>query len=96
MRKMLMGLIIACVCFIAGCTRIDHGTVIEKKFTASHDTYQAMPIIINKHVQYIPRWIHYSDEWSILVENDDGQEWWSVTEDYYNATEIGDVVDRNG
>lgn len=96
MRKLLMSLIIACVCFMAGCTSIDHGTVIEKKFTASHDTYQAIPIIINKHVQYMPHWIHYSDEWSILVKNDDGQEWWSVTENYYNDTEIGDVVDRNG
>jgi hypothetical protein len=33
--------------------------------------------------------------WRIYVQNENGGEWWNVTEDYYNSVEIGDFVDRS-
>lgn len=48
----------------------------------------------NKQTRIIPRWINHSDSWSILVKNDNGSDWWSVTESYYNSVEVGDFVDR--
>lgn len=80
--------------FLSGCTHINYGTVIDKSFSPAHKTYSPIIMHINKSPRIIPRWINHSASWSILVQNDDGKEWWKVSEDYYNSINIGDSVDR--
>ena len=95
MKKILMVFIfIVCLLMLAGCGHIDYGTVIDKSFSPAHKTYSPMVIRVNKSTRIIPRWIYHHDHWSILVQNDDGKEWWEVSEDYYNSIDIGSSVDR--
>lgn len=81
------------ICLL-GCSSIDYGTVINKSYNPAHTLYQPMIMVINKQTRIIPRWVSYSDSWKILVENDQGKEWWDVTEEYFNDVNIGDEVDR--
>jgi hypothetical protein len=95
MKKILLAFtMVICLLILAGCKHIDYGTVIEKSFSPAHKTYSPMIMHGNKTTRIIPRWIHHSDNWSILVENEDGKEWWEVSEAYYNSVEIGNNVDR--
>ena len=87
-------LLVLCIFVLAGCKSIDNGTVIDKSYSPAHRSYQPMVMIVNKHTRIIPRWINHPDVWSILVENEDGRDWWNVSEDFYNSVEIGDKVDR--
>lgn len=95
MKKILLVFtIIICMFVLTGCKNIDYGTVIDKSFSPAHKTYSPMIMLVGRRPRIIPRWIHHSDNWSILVENEDGKECWKVSEDYYNSVEIGDNVDR--
>ena len=93
-RSLLVLLAVVCMLMMAGCKRIDYGTVVDKSFSPAHNTYLPMVVRAGKSTRVIPRWIHYSDRWAILVENEDGKDWWDVSENYYNSIEIGDAVDR--
>lgn len=95
MKKILLAFtMVICLLIMTGCKHVDYGTVIDKLFSPAHKTYSPMTMYMNGTTRIIPRWIHHSDNWSILVENEDGKEWWEVSEDYYNSVEIGDDVDR--
>ena len=85
---------IICLFILTGCKSIDYGTVIDKSFSPAHREYAPIIMYINKTTRIVPRWVHYSDQWSILVENEEGKEWWEVAEGYYNSVNIGDNVDR--
>ena len=94
-KIMLVFAIIICLFILTGCRKqIDFGTVADKSFTPAHKVYSPMIMCVNKKTRIIPRWINHSDKWSILVQNDDGSEWWDVTEEFFNSVEIGDSVDR--
>ena len=90
---LILLLLIVCV-LVVGCKSIDYGIVVEKSFTAAHSTYAPYVMIINKQTKIMPRWVSHPDSWKILVKNDDGSEWWSVSEEYYNSVNVGDNVDR--
>ena len=97
MKKILLVVaVIICLLIMTGCNQIDYGTVTDKSFRKAHRTYQPMIMHVNKATRIVPRWINHPDNWMILVENDDGSEWWEVTEEFYNSVEIGSKVDRRG
>ena len=87
-------LLLAVLVCLVGCSSVDYGMVKEKSFVPARRTYQPMIIHISKSTRVIPRWVSHADSWSILVENEDGREWWRVTENYYNSVDVGDYVDR--
>lgn len=87
-------LLTVCIFVLTGCKSIDYGIVVDKSFREAHRSYNPIVMIVNKHPLIIPRWTNHPDKWSILVENEDGREWWDVTENYYNSVEIGSNVDR--
>lgn len=94
MKKALVVLmLIVLLALLTGCG-VDNGTVIDKRFTAEHKTYSPYIVMSGKHTQIMPRWIHHSDSWEILVSDGEHTEWWKVSEEYYNKTNIGDTVDR--
>lgn len=93
-RIVIAVLLLSMLVCLVGCSSVDYGTVKEKSFVPAHRTYQPMIIHISKSTRIIPRWVSHADSWSILVENEDGREWWSVTENYYNSVDVGDYVDR--
>lgn len=95
MKRILLFILILIMLFcMVGCSSIDYGTVKDKSFSPSHRTYQPMIMVMNKHTYIIPCWVNRKASWKILVENDEGSEWWTVTEEYYNAVNVGDYVDR--
>lgn len=94
MKKALVVLIlIVLLALLTGCV-VNNGTVIDKRFTAEHKAFSPYVVMIGKQTQIIPRWIHHSDSWEILVSDGEYTEWWQVSEEYYNKTNIGDTVDR--
>lgn len=93
-KILLIFAIVICLLILTGCEHIDYGIVIDKSFSPAHKTYSPTIMHMNKTTRIIPRWIYHSDHWSILVQNDDGKEWWEVSEDHYNSVEIGSNVDR--
>jgi len=93
-RIIIVALLFVMMICLTGCASINNGTVKDKSFVPAHRTYQPIIMMQNRHTQIIPRWISHADSWSILVENEDGKEWWNVTEDYYNSVNIGDYIDR--
>ena len=95
MKKLIaIILVLLCLFLLTGCKSIDYGTVVDKSFSPAHQTWSPIIMHVNKQTKIIPRWINHSDSWSILVENEEGRDWWSVSESYYNSVEIGDSVDR--
>lgn len=84
----------AMLVILTACKSIDYGTVINKSFTPAYVENYILPMRVGKMTICMPRTRHVSASWSILVENEEGREWWSVSEDYYNSVEIGDAVDR--
>lgn len=96
MKRVIFSLVLIILLFLtAGCQKsIDHGIVKEKQYSPSHKVYQPMIMNAGKKTRIIPRWITKSDSWKILVENDDGSDWWIVSEEYYNTVEVGDYVER--
>jgi len=81
-------------CSLTGCSYVDNGVVRSKSFTPAHKTMYMHIIRIGNHTHLIPRYISHPDSWRILVENDGDSGWWDVTEDYFDAVNIGDYVDR--
>lgn len=94
-KKILLPvLLIICLIILAGCKSIDYGIVIQKSFVKAHRAYRPLAMYANGRTSIYPRWVNYPDQWEILVENEDGRDWWNVSEGYYNSVEIGDQVDR--
>lgn len=95
MKRILLFILILIMLFcMVGCSSIDYGTVKDKSFSPAHRTYQPMIMHMGKGIHVIPGWVSSKASWKILVENDEGSAWWSVTEEYYNAVNVGDYVDR--
>lgn len=94
MKKIVAVIIVVALLLLTGCQRVDSGTVINKSYSPAHKTYQPMVMVMNKHMTVIPRWINHAASWSILVENDDVRDWWSVSKEYYESVEVGDHVSR--
>ena len=93
-RLCLVIIAILCAFMLTGCKSIDYGTVKDKSFSPAHKTYAPIVTRIGKTTRIFPRWIHHSDSWAILVENEEGKDWWTVSEDFYNSVDVGDTVDR--
>lgn len=98
MMKRIIALIIlamTCLMIFASCTKsIDYGTVIDKSFEPAHQEIRRRVVLINKRTQVRHRWTTVPDTWKIRVQNEEGDSWWIVTEDYYNSVNVGDYVDR--
>lgn len=95
MKKVMIAiLLLVCVLLLTACKSIDYGTVTDKQYIPARQVYSPLIMIVNKQTKIIPRYIYHPQMWRIYVQNDDGGEWWSVTEDYYNSVKIGDFVDR--
>ena len=95
MKRILLFILILIMLFcMVGCSSIDYGTVKDKSFSPAHRTYRPMMIHMGKAIRVIPRWVSHKASWKILVENNEGSEWWTVAEEYYNAVNVGDFVDR--
>lgn len=89
-------LLLICALFLTACkSSIDYGTVTDKQYAPAQLIYSPLITTVNKQTRIIPRYIHHPQRWHIYVQNEDGGEWWSVTENYYNSVEIGDFVDRS-
>ena len=93
-RVTIAVLLFVCVFLLTACRSTDYGTVTDKQYTPSRKVYSPLIMIVNKHPMIIPRYINHPQMWRIYVQNEDGGEWWDVTEDYYNSVEVGDFVDR--
>lgn len=95
MKKIfLIVLAVLCALLMTGCKSIDYGTVIDKNFTPAHLQIRRTIYYVNKRHRFHHRYVTIPDTWMIYVENEDGKEWWTVDEDYYNNVDIGDYVDR--
>ncbi len=81
-------------CLLTACGHIDYGTVTDKSYVPARQTYTPLIMVTNKQTHIIPRYTYHPESWQIYVQNDDGGEWWTVTQDYYNNVNIGDHVDR--
>ncbi len=93
-KVLLVALAVLCAILMTGCKSIDYGTIIDKSFTPAHRTYSPIITRVGKTTRIIPHWSRHSDRWSILVENEDGKDWWNVSEEYYDSVNVGDTVDR--
>ena len=87
-------LLLVCVFTLTACKSTDYGTVTDKQYTPARQVYSPLVMVVNKHPRIIPRYIYHPQMWQIYVQNEDGGEWWSVAEDYFNSVNIGDFVDR--
>jgi len=96
MKKIIV-LILAClVLLLTACQKtLSTGTVIDKRFSPSHKTYNPIITVENRRTRIIPRFISHPDAWSILVQNGEDKEWWEVSKEYYESVNIGDHVERN-
>ena len=95
MKKVLLAILLSvCIFIVTGCKSIDYGTVISKRYAHAHTSYKPYVIRIGNQTRIMPRWINHDDEWAILVENEDGKEWWVVSKSFYDSIDIGDTVDR--
>lgn len=94
MKKALVILILIVLLALLTSCVVNHGTVIDKRFTEEHKTYSPYTMQVGKITQIVPRWILHSDCWEILVSDGEYTEWWQVSEEYYNKTNMGDTVDR--
>lgn len=93
-RIVIVVLLFAMLACLVGCSSVDYGIVKEKSFVPAHRTYQPMIIVSGARTQVIPCWVSHEASWQILVENDKGNDWWYVSEDYFNSINIGDYVNR--
>jgi len=82
------------VCSLAGCSCVDNGVVRSKSFTPAHKTHYFQPLRIGNITRLIPHTVSHADSWRILVANEEAEEWWDVTEEYFDTVNIGDYVDR--
>lgn len=94
MKRIAMILMfIVVMTILAGCATVDCGTVVDKSYTPARMVYS--PIIMGgRNFKIIPRWHTKPALWRILVTDSENSEWWTVTEDIYNNTNIGDIVDK--
>lgn len=95
--------IVICIIFTS-CSNITEGIIIDKQFIPEHIEHSIIlsPRKIGKiTVSYpIPIRRHYSDQWLIIVENINEQnekitKTFNVTENTYNAYNIGDYFHFN-
>jgi len=87
--------VIVCTVLILSITKtIDYGTVTDKRFEPQHTEQKRRYVYIKKQRHVRRYWVTIPDTWKIRVENEEGSEWWIVTEEYYNSVEVGDYVDR--
>lgn len=93
-KVFLIIVIIICLFVLTGCKHINYGVVMEKSFSKAHITYNPIITCVNNKTRIVHRWMPHPDRWSILVQNDDGSEWWNVTNEFYDSVAIGDKIDR--
>ncbi len=66
------------------------GVIIEKEFTPAHTT---TTLTYNATLKMsTPSTIYHPDEWSLLIKIGQEDSWISVSEQYYNRHETGDVI----
>ena len=95
MKKILLLFLILCLFLMTACHKsLNAGTVIDKKFSPAHKTYNPMILHIGKQTQIIPRWITHSDSWAIWVQDGEDKDCWEVSKEYYKSVQIGDHVER--
>ena len=96
-KRIIIAILLSiCVLLLTACkSSVDYGTVTDKQYTPARQVYSPLIMTVNKQTRIIPRYIHHPQTWYIYVQNDNGGEWWNVTEDYYNSVEVGDFVDRS-
>ena len=70
------------------------GIVIRKSHTPSRGVSQPIISMVQGHTRIIPRVMIYPEKWEIMVQSGKKTEWWSVSQDVYSETEIGDHVNR--
>lgn len=101
MKKLLSILVSMALLFIlTACGGgITSGEVVSKEYTPAHTQNSIIPIVISNgktcSTIMVPYTYHYSDKWEITIrqyseeENEFLTATYRVTEEVYNATEIG-------
>ena len=95
MKKTILIMLIVCLFLLTACYKpLNAGTVVDKRFSPAHITYNPIILYINKQTRIIPRWITHSDSWSIWIQDGEDKDCWEVSKEYYESVEIGDHVER--
>ena len=98
-------LLVAC-----GGTHLDRGVITAKTDTPAHDETVLVPqymttcTMVGKveeclpHLTYfLPITEHHDEQWTVTVvggQSEKDTDTWDVTEDWYDAHEVGDAADR--
>lgn len=102
MKKILLTLIICCIC-LTGCgEKITEGEIYEKEFLPEETQVMIVPMVHTNgktsYTTYMPVTHHYPDRWRIsiksLEKNEDGEydtADYYTTEEVYNRCEVGDM-----
>lgn len=102
MKKILLTLIICCIC-LTGCgEKITEGEIYEKEFLLEETQVMIVPMVHTNgktsYTTYMPVTHHYPDRWRIsiksLEKNEDGEydtADYYTTEEVYNSCEVGDM-----
>lgn len=89
MRRAIAAVIAAALLVaLTACGGPDHGIVHDKSHS---DAYTSFLTICSKTCTIIPQ--YHGPTWSLDVYNGDEHGWVSVTEQTYNAYEVGDSID---
>lgn len=86
--------VIAIAVTITKTENLKSGIVIRKSHTPSRGISQPIISMVQGHTRIIPRVMIYSEKWEIMVQSGKKTEWWDVSQEVYNETEIGDRVNR--
>lgn len=102
-RAGLIALVLVLVLILAGCTSVDEGEVVAKE----HSPLAVNTTWVKCGQASCPITQVYPERWSIRVCEDRVEDvtrvgesgrpcqWWPVSEEYYDATQVGDQVSKD-
>ena len=90
--------VLAAALLLAGCASVDAGEVVAK----DHDPLRVATVMVPCGKSVCPTTQVYPERWQLWVcdgqdlDTDRTCEWWNVSEERYDATNIGDHVTKEG
>lgn len=99
-KQKILALGLSALLLTACSNKLEEGQVSKKRFTPAHTatTVQLVPIYSGQSTSFIsiPRTTYYPEQWRITIQGEaEGKEktaTYSVSEEIYDAFEVGDFV----
>jgi hypothetical protein len=104
MRKYFGVLLVLFGLLLAGCSRLDAGTIIEKQFEPAHSTVGNTAVMYARTIHLVPRVVSIPDRWYVTVEGElrdlrHGvervrvlREEWVHSSALYDTVNLGDMI----